>query len=422
MIFFLFVFQYTACCTWFEDCDPPPCNPMPCDSVGVKPKPGDPDLNILWQYNPDTVNNSCLSMPPVIYKDIVVFSNMYGNKSGNPYVFLNKKTGELLQTIDDPDNLKWRTGSRYIFNNIAVFTDWHRVYIINLDTREQIRKFSLRDYGYEGSPRFTGLGHLVFLAARPIGHPREKYIECYLTYNLLTQELTEIIRIEDSETFEPSFESLGFWFKPDGDTLMIFQNRQYDFKSARRRIDLYGYNMSNAKIEWKIDSITITGNTSVFPIIVKNDRFYFQGSNEAFCFSCKDGSLIWNRYFNGESFFRTNALLAEGKYILKSESSLMIALDENTGNTVWENPIAGHSNSNMIYHKAYVYYETGQDGFGVLRRLFVHNGSTDWTYNSSNRFKFSDASFGLSGIAIDPETNLIYANDRIFHMCIKLPL
>ena len=59
---------------------------------------------------------------------------------------------------------------------------------------------------------------------------------------------------------------------------MIFQNRQYDFINRNRRIDMYAYNMSQKKYEWKIDSFTRTGNTSVFPILVKEDRLYFQGS------------------------------------------------------------------------------------------------------------------------------------------------
>lgn len=154
---------------------------------------------------------------------------------------------------------------------------------------------------------------------------------------------------------------------------------------------------------------------------MKEDRLYFQGSNEAFCFSCLDGHQIWNRYFPGEGFFRTNAVLAEGKYILKGESKTMYALDENTGLSAWENLSAGTSSSNMLYHAGRVFYETGQDGLGVLRGLRVSTGKVEWTYFSSNYPKYSNVSFELTGIAIDSETNYIYANDRVFHMCIKLP-
>ena len=112
---------------------------------------------------------------------------------------------------------------------------------------------------------------------------------------------------------------------------------------------------------------------------------------------------------------------AEGKYILKGESDKMYALDESSGLIVWENSKAGASQSNMIYNKGRVFYETGQDGLGVLRGIRVSNGKVEWTYFSSNYPKYSNVSFGLSGIAIDSMTNYIYSNDRVFHMCIKLP-
>ena len=358
-------------------------------------------------------------MNPIIYGNTVLFSRR-NSRICDGFMFFNKTTGKLINLYEDATNLDWISGARYQYKNFCVITNWYDVFLIDLSKNEVVKQFNLRDFGYDGQPRIGGLGEWVYIPVEIISNPRRDYGNTWIRWNMLTDEIQEVVTIEDQGTFDASFESLAFWMKPDGDTVMIFQNRQYDFTHRDRRIDLYGYNMTKGIYEWKVDSFTVTGNTSIFPILIEGDRLYFQGSNEAFCFDCRDGHQIWNRYFPGESFFITNAVLAEGKYILKSETVKMFALDKMTGQTVWENQSAGVSSSNMIYHNGFVYYETGEGGLGVLRRIWVQNGNVNWTYFPSNYKKYLHASFG-SDIVLDPETNIIYCNDRIFHMGVRLP-
>lgn len=414
LILIQLVFGFFACHPDPPDCINPPCNPNPVDTS----KKG--DTNIVWQYNADTLRNSCISMTPILYKNTVLFSRR-GTDIADVFLMFDKKNGALLNTYFDPTSQNWKTGEIYQYNNLCAITDWYEIYFLDLSTNQFLHKINLRNLGYEGLPRIGGNEEWLYVPVQQNSNPRKDYANTWIRINMINYKIEEILTIEDKGSFEAGFESLAFWKNTKGEQIMFFQNRQYDFKNRERRIDLYAYNMALGKMEWRVDSFTITGNTSVFPIIVNEDRLYFQGSNEAFCFSCHDGSLIWNRYFPGEGFFRANAILAEGKYILKSESDQMFAMDEYTGKEVWVNENAGSSQSNMVYHKGYVYYETDQDGLGVIRRIRVSSGQYDWTYFPSNYPRYSNASFGLSGIAIDPETDYLYSNDRIFHMCIKLP-
>ena len=414
LILIQLVFGFFACHPDPPDCINPPCNPIPVDTS----KKG--DTNIVWQYNADTLRNSCISMTPILYKNTVLFSRR-GTDIADGFLMFDKKNGALLNTYFDPTSQNWKTGEIYQYNNLCAITDWYEIYFLDLSTNQFLHKINLRNLGYDGRPRIGGNEEWLYIPVEENSNPRHDYANTWIRINMINYKIEEILTIEDKGSFEAGFESLAFWKNTKGEQIMFFQNRQYDFKNRERRIDLYACNMAQGKMEWQVDSFTITGNTSVFPIIVKEDRLYFQGSNEAFCFSCHDGSLIWNRYFPGEGFFRANAILAEGKYILKSESDQMFAMDEYTGKEVWVNENAGSSQSNMVYHKGYVYYETDQDGLGVIRRIRVSSGQYDWTYFPSNYPRYSNASFGLSGIAIDPETDYLYSNDRIFHMCIKLP-
>ncbi|HMS30300.1 MAG TPA: PQQ-binding-like beta-propeller repeat protein [Saprospiraceae bacterium] len=414
LILIQFVFVFFACHPDPPDCINPPCNPNPVDTSKKV------DTNIVWQFKGDSSGRYCLSMIPVLYQNKVVFSRRADSKP-DMFLVIDKMTGEIEYSYIDIQSPYWKSDLSYVYNNIYVNVYWDDLIFIDLDGNKFLKKISLKNFGYQGSPRAQGYNDWIYIPVQNLSNPRHIYSCTWIRINMINYKMEEILTIEDKGSFEAGFESLAFWKNPKGEQIMFFQNRQYDFKNRERRIDLYAYNMALGKMEWQVDSFTITGNTSVFPIIVKEDRLYFQGSNEAFCFSCYDGSLIWNRYFPGEGFFLANAILAEGKYILKSESKYMFAMDEYTGKETWVNENAGTSSSNMIYHKGYVYYETGQDGLGVIRRIRVSSGQYDWTYFPSNYPKYSNASFGLSGIAIDPETDYLYSNDRIFHMCIRLP-
>lgn len=413
LFLFINLFVLMACDPKRMDCFDPPC-----DAVDTLTN-SNLDKNIIWQYRADSSQSFCSSMIPIQYMNTVLFSRESENPDG--FLFFDKLTGKLVNSYFDPENLTWKTASRYLYKNICVITDWNNIYFLDLKNNTFLNKINLRDYYYDGQPRIGGFGEYVYIPVEKIGEPNQSYSNTWIRINVYTYEISEVMTIRDKGSFTAGFESLAFWIRPDGDTLMIFQNRQFDFPNHNRRIDLYAYNMSERRIAWKVDSFTITGNTSVHPIIIKGDKLFFQGSNEAFCFNCNDGSLIWNRYFPGESFFITNAILEKGIYVLKSETKLMIALDEATGSTVWENANAGTSSSNMVFYKDHVYYETGQNGLGVLRRLKISDGQEDWTYSSSNYPHYPNVSFGLGGIAIDPLTNYIYANDRVYHMCIRIP-
>ena len=99
----------------------------------------------------------------------------------------------------------------------------------------------------------------------------------------------------------------------------------------------------------------------------------------------------------------------------------MVAVDFNTGSIIWENQNASHSGQNMIYHKGKVYWEGDQGGLGVIKALRVSDGVVTWTFFTPNTKKYSNANYGLCGIAIDHENDLLYTSDLRFMQCIKIP-
>ncbi|MBK9271094.1 MAG: PQQ-binding-like beta-propeller repeat protein [Saprospiraceae bacterium] len=378
------------------------------------------DSNIVWKYNPGLNRNIFSSMNPVLYGNTVLFSRRTSGLQDG-LMFFDKKTGVLLNLFENHTSNEWLSGESYQYQHYCVLTDWYEVFLLDMENKKIQRRFNLKNFGYEARPRISGFGEWIYISVGHNGHPRKNYTNTWLRWNLTTDQMEEILSIEDPGTFEASFESLAFWLKPNGDTVMIFQNRQYDFINKNRRIDLYAFNIRTKEFEWKLDSITKTGNSTIFPILIQDDRLYFQGVNDVYCYSCYDGSLIWERYFPEVGISNANALLEEGNYILQAGENKMIGINSLNGKINWTNHSAGYSLSNLVYHKGYIYYETGKDGLGVLRRIRVSDGKVDWTLFPSAYKQLTNASYGTSGIAIDHETNLLYSNDRVYHLCIKLP-
>ena len=114
LILIQLVFGFFACHPDPPDCINPPCNPIPVDTS----KKG--DTNIVWQYNADTLRNSCISMTPILYKNTVLFSRR-GTDIADGFLMFDKKNGALLNTYFDPTSQNWKSGARYQYNNVSVY-------------------------------------------------------------------------------------------------------------------------------------------------------------------------------------------------------------------------------------------------------------------------------------------------------------
>lgn len=401
-----------------------PCQNPPCDTTDHTKLPKE----VIWQVPSQPDSSTCLSNYPLIYKNEVLFTKFLCEK-GMPVFFRDKSSGKLLHLSNEVSETFESATSvgMYLYQNYYAVCSQYLMAIYDLDQQKLLKLWNVRDLGGEGEPRVNGIGPWVFQGWTSNHNGKAYYSSSLVRRNMITSQYDTVCSIKSDLCYTPTIEAPTFWINPQNDTIVIFQNSQYRFGGnlcklpVGYRTDLYAYNMTKHKMEWTVQDFAITKQSSVQLAQVFNNKLFFQGSNEAFVFDCFTGKLIWSQYFPGESFFNTNAVLAEGKIILKSETDRMIALDAQSGNIIWDNPNAGHSNSNMIYYKGKVYYETGQDGLGVIRALKVADGLVTWTWFPNNYPKFSNVSYGLCGIAIDEETGLLYTHDRRFMQCIKIP-
>lgn len=413
-------------------CEKTPINPSKCklpdcsDTVTIKPTPK--DTQIVWETPFFEDKKNCVSMYPILYKDNILYSRRL-TVAGEPIIWVNKKTGKIETEINREENQTTSKVGNYLFENLLMLSHGGTHFqVIDLENKKFQKLFEPRNYGGEGQPRIGGFGKFALITLYSNRALEDEYTNYLVKINMETGVLDTLFSITDTTCFKAGIESAILWQNPSsGDSLLLFQNRQYRFTGSLcapntaswGRVDIYAYNLSKRKMEWKQANVTPeTGSSSVFPLIITDNKAFFQGDKQGILFDCATGKIIWQRFFQNEGFVQTNSIIAENKVIMKSETNNMIALDINNGEIVWENPKASSSSTNMIYHKGRVYWEGDQDGYGVLRGIRVSNGKIEWTFFPKNG---GSSTYGLSGIAIDHENDLLYSSDLKYMQCIRLP-
>lgn len=136
------------------------------------------------------------------------------------------------------------------------------------------------------------------------------------------------------------------------------------------------------------------------PLIHNGKGYVFDGMGVMHCFSVTDGSIIWKRELIGELTDRNSMhgvhenLVIDGNKLfctLGGEEHNILALNKNTGETIWTSTGTGRDNAycspTIIDHGGKKYYITMT--YNQLVSIDVENGKVAWTQ------KLSDEKHGI---------------------------
>jgi len=376
------------------------------------------NLSVKWyRYFYSDTTGSYFKNPYFFGNYVAFCSNMtvYGNGQLGIGVF-NKLTGEKhIAWNSEPGNIvlanesisDWLIGGNN--NNYAVFKVSHRICCFDLNTN--IQKWSLLNNDF--LPRINNFGNNVFCCDAFQTHANLYRI------NIETGNSVKILTINKTNGYEPSFESYSGWISPIGDTILIFQNRQWNFSASLGKIDIYAYNLSADSVLWKLENLTNDGNSSIRKPIIVGNKLLFQGMKSVHCINLLTGQIIWEQEYTNEGFAEVDNLYADGKLFAHSGSQSVMAFDANSGNLLWKTPaVYGiQTGGSMGYYKGKLYF-TGIDhnDQNVPTHLFCLDAS-----NGGLLWKGSGFNTGMKdGVIIDQATGYLYANDSYRVMCIDL--
>lgn len=396
-------------------CKKPPIDPPPVDNSKT-------NLSVVWHnvfYSDSTL---AYFHDPYFSNEYVAFcsyqilggSNMlagigvYNKETGANHYLWDTEPGSTFNMTGISD---WKIGGEN--NNLAVFCNGNIIKCYDINSGTEIWLKDIHNINF----RFNILGNNVYVntESQTKAVLYEIDIETGSTKSLLTKYTTN--------GYEPSFESFAGWIAPWGDSILIFQNRQWNFGESDGKVDIYAYNLEADSILWVLEDLTEDGNSSIQKPQIFGNRLFFQGMKSQHCIDLLTGEVLWEHKYDNEGFADVENLYAEGILFARSGDNL-IAYDAITGNLLWkiDNTYGLQTGGRMGYYQGNLYF-TGTDENDVMRypMIFCLNaleGTLVWkgnrVYDNAPLYNMKD------GVIIDENTGYLYVNDALRIICIDL--
>lgn len=372
------------------------------------------NLNVIWSYAfPDSLVGYG-SLRPILYENSVVSSYQpIINPTVNEIIFsLNKTTGAVNWSWNNyirPVPQKIRGANRNHKKNNSLFVcSSQDNYSIDIPTGET----NWATNNEAGNPRTSQWGDLLFhtetYGETPIGDSSNILIR-----NLDNGNWKKVFGITKSDEYHVNFETPGIYLHQNGDTLIIFQNRQIVLSTPfAEKVDLYCYNLSSDSIVWFTPNLTPSGSSNIQTPLVEGDLVYFGGKWDFYCIDILSGEIIWSHHFYYD-FQGSNFLIHNDLIITNLDNGDLIAIDKFTGNQVWVNEGLSVCCAKLRVYEDRIY-------FGNLS-LFIVNANTGETL-----YKFKSPNYKKGGefynaIAVDLINKKMYTTDRKYLYCFDLP-
>lgn len=380
---------------------------------------------LLWQIplRSDTLVSQC--MVPILYQDRLIVS-------ADPYYFTDASTmkmvdttgqiiwdSEIIGTVCEKVNYRSVSGN-FIQDGILVYLCKSRPAAVNA-----FSGYTLWEYPTDPgiSTMLQHFENSIFYSSAVGGSVFPYDTSLLYIVDIATGDRREIFRLGRDGDYSVNIYPPSVNVNSDGDTLLYFQNRQWNFVNSGLggRVDLYCYNITVDSIIWKIPQIDPYGNSSVCLPLYHEGKLYFRGLQTLFCLDASNGEILWSHEFPGDfdDILQGNMIIVEDMLVLKSSTEGIHAFNLQTGDLFWERYDAGVTSCYMTYYEGAVYYGSYD---GKIFKVRVSDGEIMWTYTSPNAGVAPtwDAVF-YNSVTIDPILRRMYACDAYYLLCLQLP-
>lgn len=380
---------------------------------------------LLWQIplRSDTLVSQC--MVPILYQDRLIVS-------ADPYYFTDASTmkmvdttgqiiwdSEIIGTVCEKVNYRSVSGN-FIQDGILVYLCKSRPAAVNA-----FSGYTLWEYPTDPgiSTMLQHFENSIFYSSAVGGSVFPYDTSLLYIVDIATGDRREIFRLGRDGDYSVNIYPPAVNVNSDGDTLLYFQNRQWNFVNSGLggRVDLYCYNITADSIIWEIPQIDPYGNSSVCLPLYHEGKLYFRGLQTLFCLDASNGEILWSHEFPGDfdDILQGNMIIVEDMLVLKSSTEGIHAFNLQTGDLFWERYDAGVTSCYMTYYEGAVYYGSYD---GKIFKVRVSDGEIMWTYTSPNAGVAPtwDAVF-YNSVTIDPILRRMYACDAYYLLCLQLP-
>lgn len=413
-------------CLWYIiSCQKQPLN-EPIEPPVVDTTTTKKNFELVWMApnSPDT--NSCISDRPYLVNGDLIAVKFFRGVEDVVQLF-DGQTGKRRWAKSDP--AEWSDGSSIGsisgWNDIAFVCSWDDIHAFDRLSGNLLWHSDVDANGIDvndGQPRVRVLNDCVYHVHRPDG---VEVSSAHLVRSSVMGGAWDTLYSDYKQhpnDYSPNFEMPDIWLSPEGDTLLIFQGRQYNFAAIDGRINLYALNLRTRELAWKIQDLVPEGNSSVKPPLVWHDRVFFQGMRTLFCIEAATGNILWQKNYNGSvhpSFLVSRVHVYDDRLLIaQSDNGDFYAFDVQTGAQVWKTDDDYGWDEEFVIYGGKIY---AVSVYGFLRCINAANGKLEWeTLPPARQMGYPSAKFTYGGVLLNPDFGYLYANDGVFWYCLKI--
>ena len=404
--------------------------PKPPDPVKSTPRPTTypTNLEVLWEafWRCSDSTGDYVWDYAVANEQYIVLANTYGSEGRNPRGIgvYNMQTGERhpawrndpggIFGISDREELAdCKTAGKN--KDVILIYNYFELFAYNLHTGQRMWKLNIPKET-SGEPKMSAEGDNAFITYGPGAFSKSWYRLAMV--NVYSGEKRDVLQLEIEDNYEFVINPPSAYVVSNGDTLLFFTTDGYNFETNHSHGQVYCYNLTKKTYLWANKQLTIDGASASKspPFIIENDKLIVTTRQTICCLNQHTGELVWQR--GGLFTTGCNPLYHEGKlYIRANNPCILLCLDAQTGQTVWENTTLNplpQPDGNMAIYKERLYFSA--KGYNVTSHLAcidIHTGKELWR----DRGPYDNIAFG---VLIDQRTGYLYCYTGWSTLCVDL--
>lgn len=374
-------------------------------------------INPIWEHRFDV--GLTTGIAPVVANDKVLYSSLVkvsvDYSDNDKLIAFDKKDGEKLWEWSDHFSETYQHFSessiKPIYNNIIAITIGGRNFAINLEEGRTVWKNR-----NENTTSRNDLGNLSSRLFRTdICFPEDcgEYVDRIMEGDFYTGSWWPIYEVRGADTLRPGLQLPTFYFEPDGDTVMVFNNTELDPFKILVYPRLISYNKTKKELYYDIllDEPGTYNAVDWFPVI-EGDRVYLAVNRQMMCVNLYTGERIWATQMSA-NILSSNFILVDDRIYANVEGlpPMTYCFNAQNGNVIWTAESVGIG-SHLYHYNGVLYYAGGT----VLRMVDADNGKLLASIRAPSSYKHSEDYFS-GRMTLDPETGYIYAVSQSTAYC-----
>ena len=374
---------------------------------------------IVWEMNLSFNDAFALSREPeFIDKQQVVFQNLFNNPA-IVYRSFDRLTGQhIWDWAPEPESAgtaaSWREN---IFDEIYYDNLGKSLVSINKNG-ETNWTYPVPDWA---DPGFAVLGGRIYASFKPFS-PQDTSL-VLLSSNIDQPAWDTLFYFSLRQTKDGTMVNLlppSLFVNSGGDSLLIFAIRTgHGAAPSNFNVQIKGFHLQKRQVLWEIEALPGDFNCSIDQPVIHEGIMAFPGHTHLYGIDLNKGQILYQLPFP-DGLLTTDFLKVGTTVYFLDQPGRLYQVNIPDGRLLRRYPYEyGGNTSFMAYFEHLLYFTSTGDG--RLYAVDTRTGEKIWAERSPNRHVFGDASFIVSGVALDTVNRLLYTSDQVSAMCLRLP-